>query len=224
MYADRYHSTASRPAGAGAALLISGAMILGLYYAGPTIVPGGITTVLTGRAIELPKPPPKTEPQPKPRPATASRTTPPIAQPSPEVVLPPTGPVLGTAPDPGPVTFDPPGPTGIGSGGGGGITLDPPRAPVLVDASVDPRYAEALQPPYPPSELRAETEGSVTVRVLVGVNGRVKALELVSSPSEAFTSVTRRHAFARWRFKPATRDGTPVESWKRMTLRFRIVE
>lgn len=220
MYADGYHPTASRPAGAGAALLLSGAMILGLYHAGPTIAAGGITTVLTGRNIELPKPPPKPEPQPRTRPVK-SHTTPPVAQPDPMVVLPPAGPVLGTAPDPGPVALDPPGTTGPG---GGGITVDPPRAPVFVGAEVDPRYADALQPPYPPGDIRAGIEGGVTVRLLIGVDGRVKTIEVLKSPSESLASATRRHALARWRFRPATHDGVPVESWKTMTLRFRIID
>ncbi|MCW4462252.1 TonB family protein [Sphingomonas sp. BT-65] len=222
MYADRYHSTASRPAGAGAALLISGAMILGLYYAGPTIMPGSITTVLTGRNIPLPEPtPPKPKPQPPAEQAIKSRTTPPITQPDPRVVLPPTGPAIGTTPDPGPVTFDPPGDPGPASGG---ITVDPPRAPVLVSAAVDPRYADALQPPYPPSAIRGGIEGSVKVRALIGVDGRVKVIEVVKSPNDVLADATRRHALARWRFKPATRDGIPVEGWKTMTMRFQIVE
>lgn len=223
MYADRYHSTSSRPAGAGTALLISGAMILGLYYAGPTIAPEDITTVLTGRNIELPKPPPpETTPPPKPRASASARANPPLAQPRPQVPLPTSGPTLGTTPDPGPITFDPPGDAGLG--GSGGVTVDPPRAPVLVGAAVDPRYADALQPPYPSSMIRAGIEGSVTVRALIGVDGRVKAIEIVKSPNDAFAEATRRQALARWRFKPATRDGIPVEGWKTMTLRFQIVD
>ncbi|WP_423606478.1 TonB family protein [Sphingomonas sp. MS122] len=221
MYADRYHSTASRPAGAGAALLISGAMILGLYYAGPRIAPGVFDDPLVVRPISIPEPP---EPQPEPQPKTQplrTRTTPPITQPDPRVVLPPTGPVIGTTPDPGPVTFDPPGDPGPLSGG---ITLDPPPAPVMVGAEVDPRYADALQPPYPPSAIRAGIEGSVTVRALIGVDGRVKAIEILKSPDDALSEATRRQALSRWRFKPATRDGIPVEGWKRMTMRFQIVE
>ncbi|WP_343519631.1 TonB family protein [Sphingomonas sp.] len=223
MYADRYHSTASRPAGAGAALLISGAMILGLYFAGPTIAPGGITTVLTGRNIPLPEPtPPKPKPQPPVEQAVKSRTTPPVTQPDPRVVLPQTGPVIGTTPDPVPVTFDPPAVPGLG--GGGGVTLDPPSPPVMVGAEVDPRYADALQPPYPPSAIRAGIEGSVRVRALIGVDGRVKAIEILKSPDAALSEATRRQALSRWRFKPATRDGIPVEGWKTMTMRFQIVE
>jgi len=227
MYADRYHSTASRPAGAGAALLISGTIILGLYYAGPKIGPGGITTILTGKNIPItpitePKP---VDPEPQPRRPIEQRT--PVTTPRPYIPDPVidlgTGPTIAGTDVIGPVTLDPPGPVGPVSGGGGTI-VDPPRPPVMVGPSVDPRFADALQPPYPPGEIRAGTEGSVTARVLIGADGRVKAIDIVKSPSDGLSEATRKQALTRWRFKPATRDGVPVEGWKMMTLRFQIVE
>lgn len=221
MYADRYHSTASRPAGAGAALLISGAMILGLYYAGPTIAPGVfVDPPIITENIPLPK----LQPTPQPQRQVEQRkavTTPLPHIPDRIVDLATDNPVIAGTDVIGPVTPLPPGPVGPI---GGGAALDPPRPPVMVAPSIDPRYADSLQPPYPASELRAETQGNVTVRVLVGVDGRVKAIEILKSPSEGLAHATRRHALARWRFKPATRDGIPVEDWKTMTLRFQIVE
>ena len=80
------------------------------------------------------------------------------------------------------------------------------------------------QPPYPPAEIRRGTEGNVTARVLIGPDGRVKAIDIVKSPSDGLSEATRKQALTRWRFKPATRDGVPVEGWKTMTLRFQIVE
>lgn len=99
--------------------------------------------------------------------------------------------------------------------------IEPPP-PVRTAAEFDSRYAEALRPPYPASEQRAQRGGSVTVRVTIGADGRVKAIERVSATSDAFWRATERHALARWRFRPATIDGRPVESSKTMTLRFRI--
>lgn len=223
MYANRYHSTASRPAGAGGAFLISGAMILGLYYAGPTIIPDGFVEppiVITEIPIDKP-----VEPEPKPEDPSPPVASPPIYRPVPPVPLPPTGPDIGTTTtDPGPTPMDPPGPAGPVSGSGGTGTVVEPRPPVMVAPSLDPRYADALQPPYPPAEIRRGTEGLVTARVLIGADGRVKAIDIVKSPSDGLSEATRKQALARWRFKPATRDGVPVEGWKTMTLRFQIVE
>ena len=220
MYADRYHSTASRPAGAGASLLICGAIMTGLIYPGPKITPGSIPRIFEGTMIELPKPKPEPKPEPRTEPRKTIATTPRPHIPDRVVDLPTDGGIIAGTNRIEPVTPRPPGPVGPV----GGITVDPPRTPVLVGATIDSRYAEAFQPPYPPAELRAQTEGAVTARVLVGVDGRVKAIEILASPSEGLASATRRQALARWRFKPATRDGIPVEGWKAMTVRFRIVE
>ena len=62
----------------------------------------------------------------------------------------------------------------------------------------------------------------VKIRVLIGVDGRVKAAESVSATSDAFFEATRRQALSKWRFKPATRGGIPQESWKTMSVRFEI--
>ncbi|HEX8642198.1 MAG TPA: energy transducer TonB [Allosphingosinicella sp.] len=97
-----------------------------------------------------------------------------------------------------------------------------PSEPVRVAAQVDPRFAGALQPPYPTSELRAEREGTVRVRVTIGADGRVKAIEKISATSDAFWEATQRHALARWRFRPATLDGRPVESTKTMNVLFEM--
>ena len=94
--------------------------------------------------------------------------------------------------------------------------------PVRVEARFDDRYADALQPPYPPSEQRAQRDGLVRLRVTIGTDGRVKAVERISATSDAFWGMAERHARTRWRFRPATVDGRPVESQKMMTLHFLI--
>lgn len=114
-------------------------------------------------------------------------------------------------------------PTGTGTGPT--VTVDPPAdppVPQLVLAELDPRYAGAFQPDYPASEQRREIEGVAKVRVLIGTDGRVKAVELVSTDSPGFFAETKRRALAKWRFKPATRGGVAEESWKTMTVRFEI--
>ncbi len=92
--------------------------------------------------------------------------------------------------------------------------------PVRVDAQLDAR--SQLQPAYPAAEQRAEREGSVTVRLLIGADGRVKAVGEVRAASDAFFRATEQQALRHWRFKPATVDGEPVESRKTMTVHFRL--
>lgn len=127
--------------------------------------------------------------------------------------LPPVGPQTGTEPA-GPPT-------------GGTVVADPPpdpppAQPVRRGAEVDPRFASALQPQYPLAEQRAGRSGTVVIRVTIGPDGRVRAAERVSATSDAFWAVAERQALSRWRFRPATLDGRPVESSRVMTIHFRI--
>ena len=96
----------------------------------------------------------------------------------------------------------------------------PPADPVRTQAKLDPR--SELQPPYPASEQRNEAEGSVTVMLTIGADGRVKAVQKVRATSDAFFRETERHALRNWRFRHATVDGKPVESSTRMTVHFKL--
>ncbi|MBA4747506.1 MAG: energy transducer TonB, partial [Sphingopyxis sp.] len=98
----------------------------------------------------------------------------------------------------------------------------PPPPPPLIEAKLDPRYKSTSQPDYPPYEQRNEIEGTARVRVLVGIDGRVKDVVELTSASPGFFTETKRRALSKWRFKPATRGGTAEESWVIMTVRFRL--
>jgi len=100
------------------------------------------------------------------------------------------------------------------------ITIMP--EPVIVGARLNTRYAGQFQPAYPTGQLRLEREGEVSVRVLVGTNGRVKQIELIDSPHLDFWTATRKQALNKWRFTPATKDGKPYESWMTLKVRFEI--
>lgn len=222
MYADQgYHARSPRGASLGAAFLLNGALIAGVFtLVAPVIVPRDPPTTLEGWNIPVP-------PEPIDPPKVEKRVeTEPVRQaPTP------------TAPDPvvetrTASTFEastvisdalPPLPP-LPSGPAGTATAEPqpPALPPLVAARADPRYAADFQPAYPPSELRAGRIGEVVVRVRIGVDGRVKAVEQVSATSPAFFEATRRQALAKWRFKPATRGDVPEESWRRMSVRFEI--
>jgi periplasmic protein TonB len=104
----------------------------------------------------------------------------------------------------------------------------PPHATEIASTYVPPVRHEArligndLQPPYPASEQRAQREGVVRLRVTIGSDGRVTAVERLSATSDAFWLATQRQALNRWRFRPATLDGHPVEGSQVMTVQFRL--
>ncbi|OAO04011.1 energy transducer TonB [Parasphingorhabdus sp.] len=117
---------------------------------------------------------------------------------------------------------------GGGAGSGIEIEIEPLPAveitpdPVIVEARLNNRYARQFQPAYPSGQLRREEEGVVSVRVLVGTDGRAKQVELIDSPHPDFWEATRRHALKKWRFTPGTKDGKLFETWIMLKVRFEI--
>jgi protein TonB len=218
MYANqRYQPPQSRGFSFGAALAINAAIIAGLIYSAPNIIPH-VPPIFEGRNIPIdPTPPPEPEPQPKPVKRVIAQAPLPTA-PKP-IIETRTNDTLRTTdviPDDRPIIeprkeADKP------------VIADPPRLlPPLMGAEQDPRFARDFQPEYPSSELRAQRDGQVRVRILIDVDGRVKAVEQVSATSTAFFEVTKRQALGKWRFKPASRGGVPEESWKVMNVRFEL--
>lgn len=223
MESTRYSSGAGVRPGS---LILSGGlvalMVTGIMFAAPDIGKkiGQLPPLVIYPVPNPPPPEPLPKPQPEQRTVTKTKLIPrePIEQPPVIIKTAPTGPIFA----PGdPVTIDQPAGTGIG--GNGGVAIDPP-APVYTEASVDPRYADQFQPGYPAEERRLGLEGLVKVRVLIGTDGRVKAIEPVSAASPGFFDATRRQALSKWRFRPATRDGVPIERWRVMRVNFVLTE
>lgn len=94
--------------------------------------------------------------------------------------------------------------------------------PQILPATMDPSAMARFQPDYPSDLVRAEIEGSATVRVLIGADGRVKTVEMVSATNPGFFDATKRQALRYWKFRPATKDGVATESWRTMTVRFTL--
>ncbi|MCW0196858.1 energy transducer TonB [Sphingopyxis sp.] len=202
-----------RPVAAAFAFGLPAALVVAVALS-PMIVkqtPRSEPQTWTDFTVDKPKPEPRPDPKPQADPIQTEFTAPPT----------PLPPVSRGSTDVAPLPpYTPPAGSGTGS-----TVVDPPLPPKpapFVVAQVDPRYAGSFQPDYPASEQRREIEGIVRVRVLVGTDGRVKAVELVSTDSQGFFEATKRRALAKWRFKPATRGGVAEESWKEMTVRFQI--
>lgn len=85
------------------------------------------------------------------------------------------------------------------------------------------RYAVAPPPPYPRDAVRSNAQGTVTLRILVDVDGR--PLQVQVERSSGHRSLDReavRHVQQRWRFEPATRDGRPVQAWGLVPIDFSL--
>ena len=203
-----------RPVAATLAIGVPVALVVAAALSPMIVKPKPVLAPLTGTLIEIEKPvePPqdqKPETSPTPKSVSATEAVKPILDTFPLTSL--GAEVKPFIPDPLP--YDPGPPS---------RPADPPAPPPLLLAKLDSRYAASFQPDYPASEQRREVEGVARVRVLIGTDGRVKAVELVSTDSPGFFGETKRRALAKWRFKPATRGGVPEESWQVMTVRFEI--
>lgn len=204
------------PASMGAAIAVNALIIAGVILAVPHVSGDHSDPPLIIDMIPQPKPPEVIVDNKKPAVTgevaqKQSRTQPSVTDQDSDNGMIATG--IGT------IDFPPPGPIEpIGA-----INIDPiPARIIFKDATVHPRYRDALQPDYPPGLIRREIEGAVTIRVLVGTDGRVKSIEPVRFDDQELLQVTEQHALRKWRFLPATRDGVPVESWREMSVRFQI--
>ncbi|WP_425228669.1 energy transducer TonB [Sphingomonas sp.] len=216
MYANRY---APRRVNKGSLTL--SVAIVGVLVATAMLSPTVIGVLHHEKELHFidvapPPPPPPPDPTPPPR----QRLEPRPAQIDPPIpIVPPPLASDFTVP------HDPVAPVAplAGTGPGEDVAIDPPKPPpVLVGAQPDARYLSDFQPTYPAEERRAGREGVVTLRVLVGIDGRVTDVEEIAAPSDAFWRVTEQRARTKWRFRPATRDGIPYAAWRQMTVRFRI--
>ncbi len=211
MQFNGYLETKPRPGAIVAVIAIHAVGIGALLMIAPTVVER-FDKPLIGEMIDAPKIPPKVD---DPAPKAKARTALPVDRPERRVDSKPTGSETALTNDPGPLA-------GAGDGLGGGIDIidiDPVKDPVIVG----PRFVgRNAQPPYPPALQRMNIEGAVTVRVLVGVDGRPLRIEAVKVDQDAFFTATRDWAMRNWRFAPATRDGVAFQEWRTMTVRFEM--
>jgi protein TonB len=203
-YLDRSVSNVS-PGRVAIIVALHGAAIAALMLAKPEVIPHVDWKTLTIDPIAADPPPPPEILPPPPKEEVRKQT----ADPLPPIV--PTGNWQD----------EPPYIPSTGDTGGATTVTPPPFTPPL---TVNARFLKGIeiQPDYPTSLARQEIEGYATVRVLIGTDGRVRDVQQVSTTDPEFFRATQRQALRYWRFKPATRDGVPVESWQQMTVRFKL--
>jgi protein TonB len=67
-----------------------------------------------------------------------------------------------------------------------------------------------IQPHYPQDALEMRSKGTVTLRALIGRDGRIHDLSVVSWPSPSLIGAAMR-AVSQWEYKPYLLNGEPVE-------------
>jgi protein TonB len=217
MYANGFLEQKRRsPAGLVAVIGLHGAGLAALIAFGTTTFQRENTKPLIAINLRDPQiPPPEPPPPPQPNQPTPQQVDRVTAPPT-DLHLPAP---IAAQPTP-PTVYHPPLPPGPQLALNTATPTLPP--PVRRAAQVDPNYRDALQPPYPRDMETAGRNGSVQVRITIGTDGRVSAIEQLTATDASFWRVTERQARSRWRFRPATVDGRPVASTMVMTVTFRI--
>jgi|SRR5579872_2201205 TonB family protein len=86
----------------------------------------------------------------------------------------------------------------------------------IVEASL----VRKVDPIYPVDARLRRLSGPVTLDAIIGEDGSVKTLSVVSGA--ALLANAAKSAVREWRFSPAKLDGKPIESQKRITVVFRL--
>ncbi len=145
-------------------------------------------------------PPPKNAPPPPAR-------VPPVETP----VTAPPAPTAVTA-----VTSTPTPPAPAAPAAAAGPKTDAVRTAAVVNA------AQCEKPDYPSASRRLEEEGTVHLRFLVGVDGKVIQAEVEKSSGYKRLDEAARAGLSRCQFRPATVDGKPEQAWASMRYTWRL--
>lgn len=169
---------------------------------------------------KTPPPPPPAQPAPKttpppvpavvPTPAmdlpVAAATTPALgltgAPPAPPSALPATSPALASAPAP--------------------VAAAPSRSPAPARTAAGVNINQCEKPEYPSASRRLEEEGTVALRFLVGVDGKVIQSEVEKSSGFKRLDEAARAGLSKCQFRPALVDGKPEQAWASIKYTWRL--
>jgi protein TonB len=96
----------------------------------------------------------------------------------------------------------------------------PPAPPVQTAAVISASSCE--KPEYPSASKRLEEEGTVQLKFLVGVDGKVIESAIEKSSGHRRLDEAARAGLSKCQFKPGTVDGKPQQSWASMKYTWRL--
>jgi protein TonB len=157
-----------------------------------------------------PPPPPVKEPDPPP--PIPTRIPPPVRPPVPsqptthsEPATSDSSEILSDEPVSDPVMPTPPGDT-------------------FTEARADVQYGGGVRVRYPSISIRRKEQGEVQLRVLVGIDGTPRQVELARTSGFGNLDAAAKKTVMNWRFVPAERNGSAVEAWVIVPIRFNLSE
>jgi len=100
-------------------------------------------------------------------------------------------------------------------------TSQSPAPEGYVNVEELPEAITRVPPEYPEEARKAKAEGTVQVQALVGADGLVQQVKILSSPSPLLNPAAS-DAVRKWVFKPAMAHGKPVAVWVTIPVRFTL--
>jgi TonB family protein len=91
---------------------------------------------------------------------------------------------------------------------------------VRITPSAAEIVSRPVEPNYPLLAKQMKVQGAVVLDALIGRDGNIQALNVVSGPD--ILSDAARQAVKQWRFRPHLQSGEPVETAARITVNFTI--
>lgn len=76
-------------------------------------------------------------------------------------------------------------------------------------------------PQYPPRARELGIEGEVVAIIVIGTDGKVTTVDIVSSPHASFKTEALK-VIKTWRFKPARNQGVPVMQKKKQVIEYKL--
>ncbi len=217
-YAPKPHARKFSPTSFALAVALPGTALAALMLAAPDLITIAKSDPTTVTLINDPPPPPPNpeqvdQPDTPAPPQQVTQIKPLVPVPMPPIEFTAFPPV-----DPGPIntTIN----DDVVSGGG---AIAPVIEIVRKEATLLTR-AEDQRPPYPERRRRLGDEATLKLKLTIGANGRVSAVEPVGTMDSEFLRAAERHIKRVWRYAPATEDGRKVQSVKTITLRFELTD
>lgn len=165
--------------------------------------------------LPLPTPLPQSVPQAKPE-AVAAPVHAPVPAPPSSVAA---APVSGRASAAGSASGHQ---AQANQGGSGPAAGGAPSGGVGTVTQARPNYLHNPPPSYPPLARRRGLTGRVVLKVRVGSDGLAREVGVRSSSGHAVLDQAAVSTVASWRFSPARRGDTPLESWVDVPINFEL--
>ena len=192
---------------------LSGTFSLHLFAVLLLLVPPAAIKLLRTPAevidVVLVEPKPKFEEPKLPQPPPLVRE---IKRKPPQVIpiQPPVAPPIAESPMPSQVADPTP------------LAAEAPPAAAFEVAPVALAYNTRTRIAYPKEAVQMHQQGTVILRVLVGIDGTVQSIEIEKSSGSRSLDLAARNAVARWTFQAGTRNGIASALWARVPIAFSL--